>query len=82
MIYWRYSKDILMPIESEKKVENIDGIEKDKLVLTFSNGALEQLVDLKKHFKLTDDTDVVKFGISMLQKFKESDEKEKKVQSE
>lgn len=73
---------MFMPIESEKKVEKVDGVDRDKLVLTFSNGALEQLSDLKKHFNLSDDTDVVKFGISMLQKFKENDEKEKQDHSE
>lgn len=66
-----------MPIESEKKIENVDGIDKNKLVLAFSNGALEQLVDLKKHYNLSDEADVVKFGISTLQKFKEIEEKEK-----
>ena len=71
-----------MPIESEKKIESVDGIEKNKLVLAFSNGALEQLSTLKKHFELSDETDVVKFGISMLQRFKESDEKEKRIISE
>ncbi len=63
-----------MPVEAENTTENIDGVEKDKLVVSFTNGAKEQLKELQSFYGLPSESDVVKFGISMLQRLKEEKE--------
>jgi hypothetical protein len=63
-----------MPITSENTTVNEDGQEKNGLTFTFTNGAKEQLEELKKFFKSPTELDVIKLGISVLQNFKEKEE--------
>jgi len=68
-----------MPITNEKKKElQPDGTEKEILAFSFSNGALQQLEDLAKFIGTEDVTDVIKLGISFLQKIKEDRDKTEK----
>lgn len=66
-----------MPVNG--KVEKIteDGAERDALVVTFTNGAKEQIAELKTFFKQPDDLELVKLGISLLQNIKEQEDKKK-----
>ncbi len=65
-----------MPVTNEKKMEmQEDGTEKEVLTLKFSNGALQQIEDLAKFIGTNDSVDVIKLGISFLQKVKEDKEK-------
>jgi len=57
------------------KREKEDGTTEEVLEFTFSNGAKQQLEDLKKHFEMESSLDVLKLGISFLQHIKEEDEK-------
>jgi hypothetical protein len=64
-----------MGINSEEKTINEDGQEKRAFIVSFTNGALEQLEELRQFFKLTENIDVIKAGISIVQKSKEQGEK-------
>lgn len=66
-----------MPATSNKVKVNEDGVEKDGLSFTFTNGAKEQLEELKAFFKVDTELDVLKTGISILANFKKEKEKEK-----
>lgn len=66
-----------MAFKGEIKTIKEDGKEKKILVATFTNGTMEQLEELKEFFKIPDVAEVVKVGISLLQKYKEDREKEK-----
>lgn len=60
-----------MPVEQNfQKIER-DGTTKEEFTVAFTNGALEQLRDLKKFLNAPDELTVVKLGISILQKAKE-----------
>lgn len=60
-----------MAIDS-KKTEIIEGGEKKPaLVVTFTNGALLQLEDLKKLIGSDDPVEVIKVGIAFIQRLKE-----------
>ena len=67
-----------MAVISEEKTITEGGVEKKKFLVTFDNGTLEQLEELKTFFKQTDKLDVVKLAVSLLQKAKESQEKSAK----
>jgi len=65
-----------MTLDSEvTKRKKEDGTVEEVLNFTFSNGAKQQLEDLKKHFDMENALDVVKLGISFLQHIKEEDDK-------
>lgn len=49
--------------------------EKKQFVVTFDNGTLEQIEELKTFFKQPEKIDVVKLAISLLQRSKEFQEK-------
>ncbi len=59
-----------------------DGQEKDAFVVTFTNGAKQQLQELQTFFKAPDLLEVVKLGISFLQRIKENRENEEKKKAE
>ena len=61
-----------MPITCTEQTVNEDGQDKKALVVSFTNGALEQLEELRDFYKLKDNLEVVKFGVSVLQKAKEA----------
>lgn len=56
-----------------------DGSTREKLVVEFNNGSLEQLRDLAKFFGVPnkDPYEVLIFAIGFLEKIKESDSKQK-----
>jgi hypothetical protein len=68
-----------MPISGEEKKITEEQAEKDALVVSFTNGALQQLKDLNVFYKQPDLTELVKLGISFLQQVKEVDEKKQKL---
>jgi hypothetical protein len=56
-----------MTVESER-IKAGDGVnQKDEFIIRFNNGALQQLESLKKALSLSDETEVVKMAISLLQ---------------
>ncbi len=63
-----------MAITSEEKKVKEGEIERDAFVVTFTNGTLEQLEELRQYFKSNDKLELVKLGISVLQKAKETKE--------
>ncbi|MEK7103532.1 MAG: hypothetical protein AAB870_04260 [Patescibacteria group bacterium] len=60
-----------MPIIS--KIEKLaeDGIEKDAFVVSFTNGAKDQITDLKEFFEQKSEQELIELGISLLQRLKE-----------
>ena len=56
--------------DNKKIVEG--GSEKDAFVVTFTNGALEQLNELKAFTKKTDLLEVIKFSIGVLERIKQN----------
>lgn len=66
-----------MPLTGEDKKIKEGGEDKDAFVISFTNGALDQLNDLKAFFKKGDNLEIIKMGISFLQLLKEDDEKAK-----
>lgn len=70
-------ENINMAIEGEKKEIKQGDKTKEVLVISISNGALEQLESLKKFLGTDDPVEVVKAGIAFVQRFKEIDEQPK-----
>lgn len=67
-----------MPVTGKNEKVHEEGLEKDALVVSFTNGAKEQIEELKKHFNAPTELEVVKLGISLLQSLKEKGEKKEK----
>lgn len=61
-----------MAYNAEDKLIKDGNNEKKEFVVTFTNGTLEQLEELKEFFETPDKLGVIKLGISVLQKAKES----------
>lgn len=68
-----------MSLTGEEKKITENGEEKDGLAVYFTNGALQQLQELKAFFKVSNDLETVKVAISFLQQIKERQEREKKT---
>lgn len=68
-----------MPVNSKSEKVHEDGQEKDALILTFTNGAKEQIEELKNFLNADTELDVIKTGISILQNWKQSKEKEQRA---
>ena len=66
-----------MSVTSEEKTINENGENKAGLAVYFTNGAWQQLQELKAFFKTQTDLDAIKLGISFLQQVKESRESKK-----
>lgn len=77
MLYIAYSDTNItysMAVEAQEKIiDSEDGNKKEQLAVTFSNGALQQLEDLRNHLKFDNKLKVVELGISILQNLKEKD---------
>ena len=56
-----------MTVESERIKAGDGANQKDEFIIRFNNGALLQLESLKKALSLSDETEVVKMAISLLQ---------------
>lgn len=69
-----------MVTTSEEKIIKEGEVEKQGFSVTFTNGTLQQLEELKDFFKTTDKLGVIKLGISVLQNAKEAQEKIKQQQ--
>lgn len=76
----RYTKK--MGIESKKTAVKIGNEVKEILQVSFSNGALEQLEALKKFLGTDDPVEVIKAGISVVQKIKEDEEHKPVIKKE
>ena len=63
-----------MPVSGQDKTINEDGRDKDGFSVNFTNGAKDQLEELKEYFKASNLTEVIKLGVSFLQRVKESEE--------
>ena len=61
-----------MALQHERTTKVEDGQEKDCLKMEFTNGALQQLEDLKPFVSAADPADVVKFAIAFLQRLKDN----------
>jgi hypothetical protein len=57
--------------EEPEKVKD-GNVEKRKLIVTVDNGTLVQLDELKAHFGQTDNTELLKLAVSILQRAKDS----------
>lgn len=57
----------------EKNIESGEVL-KRQFVATFDNGTLEQLEELRTFFKQSDNTELVRLAISLLQRAKEAQE--------
>lgn len=68
---------VSMSLEHTRTTKIEDGEEKDCLRIDFTNGALEQLEDLKSLVKSNDPVDVIKAAISLMQNIKDSETKAK-----
>ncbi|HVZ67242.1 MAG TPA: hypothetical protein VG917_03180 [Patescibacteria group bacterium] len=64
-----------MPATQDKQKIQEDGEEKDAVIVRFTNGAKQQIESLKEYYKANEELDVVKLGISVLQKMRELEEK-------
>lgn len=67
-----------MAIEGHKEEVVLGDTSKEVLVVSISNGALEQLELLKKFLGTDDPVEVIKTGIAFVQKIKEQGEKQEK----
>lgn len=65
-----------MPIDGKDEKIYDNGVEKSAFVVTFTNGALDQLKEFSHFFEKSDLTEVIKLGVSFLQQIKELKEKE------
>lgn len=70
-----------MPIDGKNDKINDNGTEKPAFVVTFTNGALDQLKEFSSFFEKNDLTEVIKLGVSFLQQIKELKEKEQNKHS-
>ena len=66
-----------MAITGEKTQVDEAGQKKECLRVSFTNGALQQLEELKKFIGSDDPTEVLKVGIAFVQRAKEFNEKNK-----
>ena len=64
-----------MSINSEDKIVKEGDEEKQGFSVSFTNGALAQVEDLKEFFKTPDKLGVIKLAISLLQRAKNEQEK-------
>lgn len=55
-----------MPMVSEEKTVNINGEDKPALTVEFTNGALEQLIELQKKTGTDDPVEVIELAVSVL----------------
>lgn len=62
-----------MPLDSSRTTKIEDGQEKECLRIDFTNGALQQLEDLKSLVKSDDAVDVIRSAISLMQKIKDAE---------
>jgi hypothetical protein len=60
-----------MPLTASKTKIKEGNTEKDALTVTFTNGARAQLEDLREFIEAESPEDVIKLGISLVQKLKE-----------
>lgn len=60
-----------MPLTSEEKEIKEEGADKKAFVVTFTNGTFDQLEELKDFLKMSEKLDVIKMGISVLQRLKD-----------
>jgi hypothetical protein len=65
-----------MPVTGKSEVIREEGQDKDAYSVSFTNGAKEQLEELKTFLKVTELTDVVKVAIALVQRIKEEREKQ------
>ncbi len=64
-----------MPVSMKKKAVREDDADKEAFVVSFTNGAKNQLEDLQHYFQLEQPLKVIELGISFLQRLKEAEEK-------
>jgi hypothetical protein len=67
-----------MPVKGTYNKVDEDGVQKDAFIVTFTNGAKDQIEELKNFFKKTEDIEVITLAISFMQKIKEIEEKKSK----
>lgn len=60
-----------MPIQGKNETIQEEGKEKDAFTVTFTNGAKQQISDLKQFFKQPDELELIKLAISLLENIRE-----------
>ncbi len=71
-----------MPVTAAKKKVQEKGLEKDALIVSFTNGAKAQVEELQKFINAGDPIDVIKLGISFVQRLKEIEDQKKEDNGE
>jgi hypothetical protein len=69
-----------MPASQDKLKIQEDGQEKEAVILKFTNGAKTQLEELKNFLHVSSELEVIKFGISVLENYK-NEKKKKETES-
>lgn len=67
-----------MSTKGEQTIIDEDGVKKDAVQITFTNGSLQQLKDLAPFVKVNEPSQVVEKAIGILQQLKDLQEKENK----
>lgn len=68
-----------MSVTAEEKTISENGEDKSGLAVYFTNGALQQLHELKEFFSAQSDLETVKLAISFLQRIKENETSKKDI---
>ncbi len=66
-----------MSTKSTNTTVEEEGINKEALQITFTNGSLQQLKELAPFLKVTEPADVIKKAIAIIQDIKEMEDKRK-----
>ncbi len=66
-----------MPVNIKHETIKEEGQDRAAIAITFTNGAKEQLSELKNYFKQEDELELIKLAISFLVNVKEDQEKKK-----
>lgn len=68
-----------MPLTSQEKSIQEEGKDKKAFVVTFTNGAFDQLEELRQFMKATDKEALLRMAISVLEDFKDRQTKKDAV---
>ncbi len=60
-----------MPIQGKNETIKEEGQDKDAFTVTFTNGAKQQINDLKDFFNQSDELELIKLAISLLENIRE-----------
>ena len=64
----------MMPISSTTTIVQEEDQNKNAVMISFTNGAKQQIEELKTYFNVPNEAEVVKLGISLLANLKKKEE--------